>query len=240
MPTWHTTQDALRAAKKPSYTVALAKDARPNEGAKHYAWFSSHQAMTDHIQSTFNDDPSNCHFHELWLDTNYSSLVFFDLDRERDSQTNFLPELDLVLTLFISLLQAFLKEVYKIDIPLVIGDTVQVAFTDSKDKISAHLRANIKCENIFVMQHLAKNLEKYIYAKSAGIRDPPLCFVKGKANKLSTVIDTQIYRNFGSLRTRWIPSQGTAYSRSRTRLNISLDWISKPSNPPLLDFNPVP
>ncbi len=56
------------------------------------------------------------------------------------------------------------------------------------------------------MQHLANNFIKYIYAKSAGIKDPPLCFIK---SKLSTVIDTQIYRNFGSMRTiyssKWKP-----------------------------------
>jgi hypothetical protein len=197
-PCWHHSKKALMAIKQDSDVFVLAKDSAPNSGNKAYTWFTDQDTMIQYCQLA----PA-AHFYELYLETvGYPSFMFFDIDREiYPSQPA--PDFDLLISSFMAFLERYLKTAHNIDIGLVLGKTVQVCYACTHAKLSAHMRVNVKCENIGIMKQVAADIEQFIYSTD-GDRELFTFYKESKTvpgkRTLTTIIDTSIYNTFRCLR----------------------------------------
>lgn len=198
---WYSSKKVLEANKTEFKTLPFARDSVYNSAQKAYTWCKDQREIIGILGTT---DSADRHFNELWFDKTYPSFIFFDLDRNISIAEEVEP-FDVIITTFLSVTQRFLKEVYNIEINLVIGTNTHIGFSITPTKYSAHIRINIKCTKIEVAENVAINLSKFVYSNvyCSDRERFLLTFIKqsNQGPQTNCLIDKSVYRNFGCYRT---------------------------------------
>lgn len=200
---WHKSKESLLKSQHANQAYAIARDVSYNSGAKEYTWISD---ITNILHGAATPSESPRHLHELVLDTTlYPAFLYFDLDRNiLPEQWYDIPPFDDILTTFLSVTQRFLQEVYNIAITLELGTNTHIGYAITFEKYSAHVVIKIKCANVKIVHQVAIDLVKYIYSNIHSSDEERYHLTFTKVSKLTSqsesIIDTQVYRNFGCFR----------------------------------------
>ena len=195
----------------PNAVIFLGKDASLDSGTKGYTHFKDSQELINFLEDTKYKNP---HFYEIIPDVHkYSTLIFFDLDRiinaenDTDILQNPITYFDLLMEKFIEYFQAFLKTIYDHEVSLTIGENVNIGYSITNKKLSAHVRINIRCQNMIFLKTVAQNFDRYL-SSNKYIDDTyrRLFYFTAKngaegRTKLNSIIDQSIYCNFRLFRT---------------------------------------
>ena len=160
---WYPSQKLLFDARQPEDTIVISKDIPPGDGPKAFTWFKTFHDLNTFLESNKDNSP---HFNEVIIDNkNYPTYMFFDLDREIFADDEEILEdikgsREFMIVVFMFKLKEFLKQFYNIDIR--IAQHAQIAYTDTSSKLSAHIKVNIKFNNLIDHKIFATNLDKYI------------------------------------------------------------------------------
>ena len=196
--TWHNKKEDLLRAVTPSPNLALlSRDAsKDGTGAKQFAVFPTGQDLVSYITSIPNNKR---HFHEIIYDnTNYPCYLYFDMDY--DSPTRITQDTyTITINTFLAVLQRFIKDVYEKEVALIIGTNTQVSYTPTTpthNKLSIHIKINIRFDNTTIMKNFVKNLDLYICSESRVTAAEHAVLYK----KQAPIFDLSVYTNFRSYR----------------------------------------
>lgn len=211
---WFTNKnELLQSIPKGDSLIILSKDVDAVSARKHFTHFQSADDLLKFLKhSKLNEKDPIMSYYEVIPNVNdYSIFMFFDLDKYLDDRDKHMMKdineySDFVLSKFLTVLERFLIQVYKLDIVLKVGQNVQISTACSPTKFSAHVRINIMCLNMLIMKSVATNLLAYTLSNtctSSEERDT-LTYIDTSNNTepyTKTLVDQAVYTNFRSFRT---------------------------------------
>jgi hypothetical protein len=225
--------------KKPNtHNLFLASDKDVDKANKVFMAFETPASLLKLLnQSRASDIVSNqtkSHFYEIIPDMqNHPVFVFFDLDRVLvknspvdaaiiDNYDNYLIEL---YNTFITVFERFLHDIYELS---DLKPTYQVSYTPNTNKVSLHIKIDIRCANLQVLKEFAKKFCNYVTSNAylTTIERSYFSFygVDNQGNKLDkTLIDHGVYTNFRCLRILYSSKFKTNSICSQPFLNSSKD-----------------
>lgn len=195
--TWYYTKDTLLKDIQPTSKIyLLSADSKIDTSAKKYTFFYSGTQLIHFIKS--HKKP---HFHEIIYDIhNYPCYLYFDIDQDTDSPVS--PDTyQHIITTFQYIIQKFIKDIYKYDITLVIGHNMQVSYTKNPNKLSLHIKINIKFDNVDIMKSFVENLDRYMCSDVYVSPQDRSLFYHYKKGVYAPTIDHTVYANFRCYRT---------------------------------------
>ena len=194
---WYYTKEQLLSTVTPTHDIYfISEDSKQNTASKNFTYFNSGTDIISYIESV-----KKPHIYEIIYDTrNYPCYLYFDMDRK----VPFIVTSELYETIvnrFQYILIAFVKDIYKQDISLKLGETIQVAYTNSPLKVSLHIKVNIIFPNLELMSSFVKNLDKYMCNSNYTSSEDRALFYTYINEKYTPLIDHAVYSNFRSYRT---------------------------------------
>lgn len=235
--------DLMKSIPKGDPLILLSKDVDTNSAKKHFTSFRCARDMIKFLDdartSKSERDERDMVYSEIIPNMNdFSTFMFFDLDKYLDDRDENMAKdmdeyCDTVLSVFLQVLERFLKQVYKIDIRLKIGDNLHITTACSSTKFSAHVRVNILCSNLLNMKTIANNLLAYTLSNTCTSKEERDFLTYTDATQSAdpltkTLVDQAIYTNFRSFRTlfstklKGVPRPLTPYKDSSHDFNDHL------------------
>ena len=205
-PFFHTTKASLFTSRQPGDVHVVSRDARPDNGAKNFAWFPSGASIASFLED--NGKGPDAHFHEVIINKKeYRTYIGFDIDRALDSvfDADILADQEAYYSKLHSAFErtftAFLKHVYNAPNSTImsLGVTHQVCYSITNAKVSCHIRVNIPCVNYGLVEQVARNYDTFLSSDNVSPDDRKF-FYYYKDDKYECVIDTAIYSKFRSIR----------------------------------------
>lgn len=199
---WYPTKTSLYDKKPKDHDVIVSTDKDGSVGSK---MFTSFKSVNDFV--SFQSKLKISHLYEVIPEKgNTPCFIFFDLDRSFDDCTIDDEYYNKVIDTFFTVFHRFLKDMYDINTTLVMGKTIQVAYTPTPSKFSCHIKINIKVPSLIVLENLVINLDKYLCSNLYTSVEERQLFYYYKGSKDGNkdyvpVIDRSVYSNFRSFRT---------------------------------------
>ena len=195
-------KESLLKSKKPTETIYLADEYILNCPTRQYLAFETYFELISFLQSV---DPKESHIYEIIPDTtNYSTFLFFDVDRYiypecdadilKDKDTYF----DKLIQTFNKKLETFLFDCYNIIYQPLVGDNCHICYSLTDAKISCHIKYNIKLRNLEHNKALAINFIQYVSNHSSDLEK--LIFYYKNNAQTECIIDHSVYKNFQNIR----------------------------------------
>lgn len=204
---YYYSKEELYKTKPSNCNIIISVDKDENKGNKYFMAFESSNKLLNFLEGTKGNNPN---FYEVIPDmNNYSTWVFLDIDRELTETdqgiiSNYDEYLEKLLIVFKKVFERFIKDMYKKEIELIEGKNWQISYTPKSNKISCHIKINIKCPNLKILKMFIINLERYITSNRYITEDEREYFyfykIKNGVKKYTSIIDSSIYSNFRSMR----------------------------------------
>ncbi len=205
---WHFSKDDFYKNKPPSDDLVLASDIKEGSGAKKFTSFPSFDTLIDYLESNKNQ-----HFYEVIPDArNYAVFLGFDIDQDMEYVHTHCEShgeyTEFIENKFREKFEEFMEQVYGICIQLTIGSNYQVSQSINTNKLSLHIKLNIKCNNFEHAKRVAQTFVAYLSSNIYTTPDERFNFFYTKNNKPVCIIDQSIYTNFRSIRTLYSSKKG--------------------------------
>ena len=196
---WYPTKEILMQNKSLTDHVILAQDVcttvSTKYGMKRYSWFQSTSMLASYLE---DQKQLQTHYYEIVPNvTDHPTYMYFDLDKPDDIQSSL--DIDVFITTFCKTLIRFTKHVYDIDIN---ESNLSVTYTPNPIKLSSHVRADIKINNLTTMANVVSNLNRFIFNNiHTNNQDrETLTYYKPNNEFPMSVVDTSVYKKFVAFR----------------------------------------
>jgi len=210
---WFFTKQELYNSLNKHKHIIIAADKDINIGTKIFAAFEAIQTFILYQQSIIEP-----HFYEIVLNKYTSNTyIYIDIDRSFDHFIITDAYYDELISKFKYIFEKFIKDIYNQEIHLELGQNYQIAYTPSPNKLSCHIKINIKSTPI-IIQNIIHNFDKYMCSNTYITQeDRDLFYYINNKKKYVPIIDKSVYSNFRSFRTLYS-------SKFKTDLKVKIPY----------------